>query len=51
MPVTYYRLGLWNSAGAVVKTFKTKEERNRFRLEATRTGYICWEEGTYVDPR
>ena len=48
---TIYRLGLWNPAGARSKSFKTKEERDAYRKEATRTGYICWEEGDHVDPR
>lgn len=48
---TVYRLGMWNPAGAKSRDFETKEQRDAFRLEATRTGYVCWEEGEHVHSR
>lgn len=45
MKSQWYYLGLWNPAGASRKKFETKEERDTFKKEAVRTGYICWEEG------
>ena len=48
----FFRLGMWNPAGARTKTFKTREEREAYKAEASRTGYICWEQGEgHVDPR
>ena len=45
-----FYLGLWNPAGAQRKSFKTREEREAYRAQAARTGYIAWEENN-VDPR
>ena len=40
-----FYLGLWNPAGAKTAKFKSKEEREAARKEATDAGYICWEMG------
>lgn len=45
-----YCLGLWNPAGAKTDKFKTKEEREAARKQASEAGYICWEVND-VDPR
>ena len=48
---TVFRLGMWNPAGARHKNFKSREERDAYKAIASRSGYVCWEEGNNVDPR
>ena len=42
---TVFYLGLWNPAGATRKKFKTNSEREAFRAQASRSGYIAWDAG------